>query len=149
MTSNSVTIYSTGTDGDQSASDLIGFVDEPPAHLSADQGDIFRYLVSVLLPLKIIDEPDRPALSELAIALDEIRKTTAELEAAGGMTYELETGMGQKRIILHPLVAVRDAAKKTALLYFRQFGMTPASRKGIQPGDAGDQGDLFAEFGIL
>ncbi len=127
----------------------VGFepIDKPPAHLNEEAGEIFSKIVRALAPYKLVEEPDRIALAQLAGLLEESRRLTEKINKMGH-TYTRQTAMGDEIHLINPALVAREKVAGRAWSIMRSFGMTPASRRKVEDGDAGEQSDWLNEFGI-
>ena len=133
--------------GNGVTSGVPGSMLEPPRHLTADQGRIFSELVGMLSPYRIVEEPDRPMLAELAQLLDETRELTRDIRKTGFVETR-ETAMGIEVRRANPSIAIREKLASRAWAIIKAFGMTPAARRGIEQPTGGDTLDWLTEFGI-
>jgi P27 family predicted phage terminase small subunit len=90
----------------------------------------WRWLVRLLLSMKIITKADGPVLLLAACRLTDYQDLSRDL-ATNGRTYETVTTTGSTMRRQRPEVALRDAAWRDAMQALVQLGLTPSARSRV------------------
>ena len=111
--------------------------------------EFWRRIATMLAPLGFIRSTDEIVLALLCETLAEYRQCCAEIEAAGGLTYEAESYVnarapddggdaeesapapGTRLIRAHPAVMIRRRARQDIVNLCERLGMTPATRYAL------------------
>jgi P27 family predicted phage terminase small subunit len=115
---------------------------DPPPHLSAAARALWEETAPLLRDAGLITRLDRDALSALcacsALALD----AYAEMRASGCLVR----GPGGT-VVPSPLVGIAARAVRHARLWATEFGMTPSSRRRVEPAPPeDDDAATFARY---
>lgn len=124
-----------------------GEIPPAPDHLSERQRRGWRYLKTLVDPLKVYTAADVLAFEELVKSWAILNEAHEELGKAKGLTYEQDTQSGtvERR---RPQVDVIKEFKKILLVELSRFGMTPADRERVSAIGDDDKGDPLDEFAV-
>jgi P27 family predicted phage terminase small subunit len=119
---------------------------DAPGWLSDRAAGFWAPLVVALSVRRVLTPADGLALGMVAEALADWRAARDAIEAAGGETYEAATEAGAVMLRPHPAVAQRNDAWRRVMAGLAEFGLSPASRERVSPGDAGPVDPLAEEY---
>lgn len=125
--------------------------DAPDYVDNADARAFWTRISDMLSPLGFIRSTDELVLALLCDTLAEYRQCTAEIAAAGGLTYEAESyvnaraaedaaraesdegaaAAGTRLIRAHPAVLIRRRARQDIVQLCERLGMSPATRYAL------------------
>jgi P27 family predicted phage terminase small subunit len=97
----------------------------------------WRWLVRLLLSLRIATKADGPILLLAACRLTDYQDLSRDL-TTNGRTYTTTTTTGSTMLRQRPEVALRDAAWRDAMAALVQLGLTPSSRSRVSKADNPD-----------
>jgi P27 family predicted phage terminase small subunit len=101
-----------------------------PPTLPVPARPAWRWLVRLLLSMRIITKADGPVLLLAACRLTDYQDLSQDL-ATHGRTYETVTPTGSTMRRQRPEVSLRDSAWRDAMAALVQLGLTPSSRSRV------------------
>lgn len=105
-----------------------------PAHLSAEEKEVWNKTVMLLRPLKVLECIDGAVLA--AYCCSYVRWKTAEQEIQKQSQHSALNGLlaegANGGLITNPLVNISRRSQSDMITYAAQLGMTPAARLRIQ-----------------
>ena len=120
-------------------------LDQPPpapASLRPDAVPHWKRIAAAAVGIGTLTAADLPMLELLANTLAAEADARAALDR-DGLTTEAGSG-GRKK---HPAAAIAETARGQALALFREFGLSPKSRQGVEPAP-GVADNPFARDGV-
>ena len=122
---------------------------ERPEWLSPLAVEEWDLVIDMLVETGTIAKCEGTVLALYATCLADYREADAILrsEEGGGMT--VRSGRNGETVKPHPAVAIRDRARKDALLFARELGLSPVARVRVSaikpPADPSDKARFFSE----
>jgi P27 family predicted phage terminase small subunit len=101
-----------------------------PPTLPEPARSAWRWLVRLLLSMRVATKADGPVLLLAACRLTDYQDLSGDL-ATNGRTYETVTPTGSTMRRQRPEVALRDAAWRDAMQALVQLGLTPSARSRV------------------